>query len=282
MTPACAGDAIMKELTNILFITVLLLGLTGCKSAMNLTSNSLDRAVTIDGSEEEWVDALQSIEKENFSLGLLNDDEHLYVTLVTSDAQVRNQIVAMGMTLWIDPEGGKDKTFGIRFPMGIMANGLPVNPMAMQRDPEIAEKLFKESLTEFEVVRKNDEDTSRWMRTEIEALQMEADMNAGTFVYELKIPLQNEQLGYSLTTAEGQVIGIGLDSPEVDRDAMREQIMRERGANGGGRGGLGGGMGGGGLGGGGFGGVGMGRGMQGQAALGSGLDFWGEFTLATP
>ena len=273
----------MKELTGLLTATLLLLSFTGCKSAMNLTSNSLDREVTIDGSEEEWVDALQAIEKENFSLGLLNDEEFLYVTLVTADAQLRNQIMALGMTLWIDPEGGKDKTFGVRFPLGIMDSGLPPNPMLMQRDPEIAEQMFNESLAEFEVVREKDEDTRRWMRTEIEDMQMDANIKTGMFVYELKIPLRDEALGYSLEIAEGNSIGLGLETPEFDREAMREQFMRERGAAGGGRGGFGGGgVGGGGFGGGGLGAGGMGRGGQGPGAIGSSLDFWGLFSLATP
>ena len=271
----------MKKLTSILFLCTLFIALTGCKSAVNLTSNSLDRDVSIDGSEEEWVDALQVIEKESFSLGLLNDDEFLYVTLVTSDAQLRNQILALGMTLWIDPAGGKEKSFGIRFPLGIMDGGIPPNPMLMQRDPEIAEQMFNESLSEFEIMREKEEDTRRWMRTEIEELQMDAGINTGTFVYELKIPLSHEELGYSMAVAEEQKIGIGLETPEFDREAMREQMMRERGGGGGGgRGGFGGG-GAGGFGGGGFGGRGFG-GAQGPAGMGGSLDFWGTFLLAAP
>ena len=272
----------MKELTQYLLVCLLLIGITGCKSTLNFTSNSLDREVTVDGSEQEWVDTLQPVEKENFSLGLLNDDEYLYISLVTSDQEVRRQIMAQGMTLWIDPDGGKDKTLGIRFPLGLIESGLPLNPMAMQRDPEFVEQAFNESLAEFEIQRENEEDTRRWMRTEVTDMQLDASSNTGTLVYELKIPLRNEELGYSLDVAEGKAIGIGLETPEFDREALREQMREQRGNAGGG--GFGGNRGGGIGGGGGFGGGGFGGGGFGQAppGMGSGLDFWATFTLATP
>ena len=262
-------------------ITVLLLLFlaSSCKSTMNLTSSLLDRDVVVNGSEDEWVDVLKPVEEQDFVIGLLNDDEYLYVSLVTSSAQLRNQIMALGLTVWIDPAGGKAKTTGIRFPMGMMEEGMPAPPEAMQRDPEMMEKFFNESLNEFEFIGVSDEETSRWVRSEVvEHLELDASSKTGTFVYELKMPLVSEKFGYAMDLSTG-VVGIGLQTPQIDREMIREQ-MQGRGGGFGDRGG----MGAGGFGGGGFGGVGPGRGgMQGgfQRGMPDPLDFWATLTLAS-
>ena len=271
--------------TRVFFIGALLAGslfFVGCKSSMSLVSNSLDREIVVDGSEEEWVDVLTPIEDKNFAIGVINDDEYLYVSLVTATPEVRNQILMSGMTLWLDPEGGKDKQVGIRFPLGLMETGMPPGgPMAMQREPELMEQFFNESLNEFEHISKSKGQTVRWIRSEVEDIEIDAASNTGTFTYELKMPLSSELLGYALDVTPGQAIGVGLETPEIDREALREQ-MQERGGMGDGmgnrggfgdRGGIGAGMGGGGM---------AGRNpMMRQRNMPEALDFWATYTLAS-
>ena len=105
----------------LLLLVVLLLG--GCGGTETLQSKSLDRDITVDGAVADWQGALTPIEKKNLSLGLLNDGEFLYVSLVSRDRQVVSQMMSRGFTIWFDAEGGKEKTFGIRFPLGLMASG---------------------------------------------------------------------------------------------------------------------------------------------------------------
>ena len=51
-------------------------------------------------------------EKQDVTVGLLNDEEFLYVSLLTSGS-VGRQAMATGLTVWFDPDGGKDEWYGI-------------------------------------------------------------------------------------------------------------------------------------------------------------------------
>jgi|GEM_PF-6286545 len=216
----------MNRFKNALLGCALLLALVSCKSALSLNSGAADQQIDVDGSEVEWLNDLQPIAEENFAIGILNDDENLYVSLVTADVRVRSKIMALGMTVWLDPSGGTGKSLGIRFPLGIIDAGLPFDPFTMLEQPEFVEQLFNESLTELEIVRDRDEDTKRWLRSEIPGLELAASSKQGTLVYEMKIPLHNEELGYSLDAASAQQIGIGLETPRFKREEierLREQ-----------------------------------------------------------
>ena len=92
--------------------------LAGC-TKLELTSQWRDGLVAIDGENREWTGATTYLEDNNAAIGLLNDEEYLYVSLLTMDRMLQNQIMRAGFTLWFDPNGGKDKTFGIRFPLGM-------------------------------------------------------------------------------------------------------------------------------------------------------------------
>ena len=136
----------MNTLKSLLLCTVLCMAMVGCKSAMSLTSGTADRDIEIDGSEAEWVNILQPIADENFAVGILNDDEYLYISLVSADMRVRSKIMALGMTLWLDESGGQDKSLGIRFPLGILDAGLPLDPYTMTENPEFVEQVFNVQL----------------------------------------------------------------------------------------------------------------------------------------
>ena len=248
---------------------------------ISLTSNSLDQEITIDGSEAEWINNLQPVTEENLALGIMNDDEHLYIALVTADMRVRTKIMALGMTLWLDPAGGTEKALGIRFPLGIIDAGLPLNPMNMLQDPELVEQMFNESITELETIVQSKGQTIRWIRSEIPGMELVANSTAGTLVYEMKLPLQNDQLGYALDPSTAQKIGIGIETPRFQREELeRARELPSATSQGGGYGQYG-------SGGSGFG------GPQGEAGGSTPVDrnllevtaptkFWATFLLATP
>ncbi|MCH8961770.1 MAG: hypothetical protein IH820_10745 [Bacteroidetes bacterium] len=238
---------------TLLLLAAMLVG--GCGSTTALQSASPDREITVDGSTEDWQGALTPIEKKNLSLGVLNDGEFLYLALVTSDRQLINQMMIRGLTVWFDAEGGKGKTFGIRFPLGLMASGAQFSPREMQQNPDARRELFEASLAELDILQSEDK-SIRFPRQAVPRLHVMAKMNAGTLVYELQIPLRTGETHASAIDAEpGDVIGLGLETPEIDREAMRQ-------------GGRGGGGGRGGRGGGGRGGVG-GRGGGGRGGRGA-------------
>jgi translation initiation factor IF-2 len=55
----------------------------------------------------------------------MNDDRHMYVAVVAGDPMVRRQVVESGLYFWFDESGGKNKNFGICFPIGGMEGADP-------------------------------------------------------------------------------------------------------------------------------------------------------------
>jgi hypothetical protein len=94
-----------------------LIFLAGC-GTMKMQSNWRENEIEIDGSQTDWKGALTFLEKKNLSFGFMNDDHYLYACLVTGDPMLQSKILRMGFTIWFDATGGKDKKYGIRFPIG--------------------------------------------------------------------------------------------------------------------------------------------------------------------
>lgn len=197
---------------------------SGCSGGktMILESRSPAQALTMDGLADDWADALKPIEGERFSMGMQNDDNFLYVLLVSSDQSVVNQIMRHGLTLWFDAEGGSAETFGIKFPLGLSAShrdGGSSTPLEPPRTPEARQQRFQASLQEFEVV---GGESIRLNIAEAPGIEAHATLQYGTLTYELQVPLQQSDLySYAVGALPGTAIGIGLASFVPERDGVR-------------------------------------------------------------
>ncbi|MFC1475391.1 hypothetical protein ACFLQW_00130 [Candidatus Zixiibacteriota bacterium] len=228
----------------LVLITLLSLFLTGCKK-LELTSKWRDGLVAIDGENHEWGGVTTYLEENNAAVGLLNDEEYLYVSLLTTNRMLQNQIMRAGFTLWFDPEGGKDKTFGIRFPLGMNSGGMDPGGMGFggrggfnQPNFDSLQEVFTESQTELEILGPGQDQVRRLPVGDIEDVFVAASISSKGLIYELRIPLSSgEGQPYAIGTSIGEVIGIGLETPEIDRSMMGGKRP----------GGRGGGMGGGGM-----------------------------------
>ncbi|MFQ5822882.1 MAG: hypothetical protein ACE5JB_02380 [bacterium] len=241
----------MKYLTQITIIALLAAFSMGCSSKLKLNSNWRQQEITVDGEQTEWQDTMTFIEKKNVSIGVANDTEFVYVCMTSTDHQLLRQIMATGFTLWFDPEGGKEKTFGIRFPIGMIESGL----MMMQRwsrdrdqetNLESMREKFEQSLTKIEVIWPEKNERLRFNNAStlpgIEAKVKLSDA-ADLLVYEIKVPLvQTEQHRFAIGTEAGKQLGIGFETAELNREELRERMGRGGfgGGRGGGRGGFGG------------------------------------------
>ena len=213
---------------------------TGCGGKLELASQSLDRKIKVDGQHGDWEGAMTFMEKENVSVGLFNDDEFVYVCLVSGDRQIRSQIMNLGLTLWFDPKGGKNKTFGIRFPLGLQEFGMPLRGRGNERDMERFQVLFEESLSELEILGPDEDDRFRLGVMGARGIEVDAAISSGTLVYELKVPLKtSERYEFAIGAEAGGVVGVGLETGEFDREMMRERMggSRPPGGMGGRRGG---------------------------------------------
>ena len=234
---------------QLLMATMLALSVGACGGGMHMVDSqaATPGAIDIDGARGDWSGAMRLIEGKNVWLGVKNDAEFLYVTLATDKQESIRQIVTAGMTVWINSEGEKEQTLGIRFPVGARASGF--NPSAMGFDPsardeeqdrEFFESLLEASTTRVEILTETDsvyvnELSTSWMKVAAELDDV--------FVYELQLALtRSEAMPYGVGASPGDTIVVGFTTPEFDRAAMQGQM----GGGGGGGGRPGGGMGGGG------------------------------------
>ena len=153
-------------------------------------------------------------------------------------------MVRLGFTIWLDGEGGKNKSFGIRYPLGMMKSGVSVRELgfgARQPKGELDvgrfRELMEQSLSELEIVGPEKNDVRRMSIEQVEGIDIEVGNTTGRFVYELKVPLdRDENHPYAVGVESMATVSIGFETAEIDMSEMRAG-MEERmgGMRGGGR-----------------------------------------------
>jgi hypothetical protein len=226
----------------------------------------------VDGRADEWA-ALTPFESAHVAVGIANDARALSIAITSSDQAQRRQLVAAGLIVWLDPGGGKKRVVGIRFPGDFRGGGRPEvaggrggqappppdSPRAPGQDASAQEPREPRlpPLTWFELRGPRDEDRRRLEKSAVTSIEVARDMREGVLGLELKIPLAKDAAtGFGIGVEPGAVVGLGLETPEIERPEgpSPDRAGRGRGGLGGPGGGMGGGMGRGGMGGGGMGG----------------------------
>jgi hypothetical protein len=193
--------------------------LAGCK---NLEFNSywLVGDVKVDGVNSEWDNSTTYIEDEKVLVGLMNDEDFLYISLIADNPSLRRQMMGQGFIVWFDPAGGKKKAFGIQYPLGLQEMGVSmadfVGPGA---NNEKRREIVEQSLTEL-IIRGSDKDDWDRMATK-DATGIEVRISdSGPFIYELKVPLRKSEDHPYAIGATKESVGIGLEMQKFDREGM--------------------------------------------------------------
>jgi len=227
-------------------------------------SHAPEREIIIDGKADDWAGHLAFDEKENLSVGFLNDQKDLYVALVLGKNEASGRGLNQGLTVWFDPTGGDKKTLGLRYPLG-----RPRRDRSGLKTPDeqeaTKENATPETSAELEVIRDGNQEKMTLEQAQQKGLEVRVDFSEESFVYELKIPLVGSgSQTLAIGMNPGNTIGIGFETGKAESRENRERAQGEMGGSGRPHGGTGGGMGGGGM---------RGRGgMRGGGREGSGID----------
>ncbi len=226
----------------VLIITGLLFSTGAEAGTQKLSSAWLTGEIIVDGTAAEWDGVRTKIEDEDLAIGVQNDGERLYVLLVTNDPLIQRQIFVRGLTVWLDADRGKDKEFGVRFPLGALATGQfpgeagPRAGMRGESDIDSLKAQFAKTLEVIGIVN-DDNELTQFANTDPDGIYAQVGKEDDWLVYELQVPLHtSEVLPMSFQVAPGAEIDVGIETPEIDRSKMRG-MMRDRM---GGRGGMGG------------------------------------------
>jgi hypothetical protein len=97
-------------------LLVLLVYLGGC-TANKVTSQWRDGDIITNGSDSEWRVVPQYYDGDRpVAIRVTNDAKALFLCISTSDEAVKRQLRMTGLTLWFDPQGEKNRIFGIHLP----------------------------------------------------------------------------------------------------------------------------------------------------------------------
>ncbi len=218
----------MRKYTVVSILVMLILA--SCGSQKNITSHYAKKPVAIDGNLTEWIDKLSYNKGQSIYYSVANDNKNLYFVLMTNDLVVQRKIMGLGLTLWFDKEGEKNKTKGIRYPLK------PDRDAFSSQDAQNMRKPKKPNLNTMEVVGFEGQEVQRVSMAEKSAINVKINHSPGqSLVYEVGIPL--EKIFESGIDSTSQVsIGIETGYLELEDMSGRAQSGIPRPGSGGARG----------------------------------------------
>lgn len=293
-------------------VLINMLGLLGCSSAVQLTSDWKKSEIVIDGKQNDWEGSLYDLKKVNVTIGVRNDSENLYLCFISYDQSVGRQIMSGGFTVWFDPSGGTDEQYGIKFPVGRPkgsraqmpdknsggennppgdfgsgdnAPPMPGNDNSASigqggNDDKIMPMLLN-AQHELQFLGPEEKDVQQASTLELKTVKVQIGMTQKAFVYELQVPLQKTiDFPFTLTpTDKKNILSIGFKTEENSMGGMGGPGGGPGGPGGGGHPPPGGGPGGAPPPGGSPGGSGGGRGGK-NSNSSEPIDIWAKVTLA--
>lgn len=195
--------------------------LAGCKK-LELNSHWREQDINIDGINEEWENATTYVDDENILIGVMNDSEFLYVSLLSNDRFMWNRMTGMGFTIWFDFKGGRKKRFGIQYPLGFQEMGEPMMGWGdHEQNREKRHEIIEQSLLELKVLGSDEDDWDRMLVKDATGIEVKVNNDNRSFVYELKIPLmKTDKHPYAIGIEPGETVGVCLEMQKVDRERM--------------------------------------------------------------
>jgi hypothetical protein len=210
--------------------------LAGC-GGLELTSSWRSQDISIDGAPADW-DGVPStyVETPNIALRVLNDDSYLHIFMSSPNTDLLAQIVGRGITVWFDPGGGKDRVFGIRIPGNIHDQ---TSMRSMTEDRSEMRKTLVEMIAEpieyLELIGPDETLIAQLAVADAQDIKAALGYQNGWFICELAVPLhQADEHPYAIGVRDRPVIGMGFETPELDREDMMKSMRPEGGMPGGG------------------------------------------------
>ena len=209
----------MKKIIVLIFGLMLIIG---CKEKINITSSYASNQIIIDGSGKDWNEAEFSyFNDDKVSVGISNDESHIYLLLLTRDLMLIKNIEKRGLNIWVDEKGGTNKKIGIK----ILKNNDEFLPQKKQiRSPELSPEereqlILQIAQKEFTYVLTNSK--KNWSITNKHSTKASKGTERGFIFYEFQIPLSLiEPINFDLRN--NKKFSIGFELGEIDKDNLNK------------------------------------------------------------
>ena len=184
----------MRKILMFMFFSLLLL--SGCRAVI-LESSKPDKDIYIDGIADDWQGKLIYLEKQNISIGLMNDENFLYVCMIIGDTRIQNRIFHTGLELWFDDVHANRKKIGLRYPAGNKKQGYN-NRNGSYNESVQLQVYSSTDNSEVEILNSDHQVVNCMPLTSLKGLELKMNNGSGRLVYELKLPLKKKD-GYSVS-----------------------------------------------------------------------------------
>ncbi len=223
----------MRSLIFFNFFFSALFYFSGCSTTTLLRSTWDNHEIVVDGKENDWNGGIAYLPDDEVSVGVRNDSSNVYVIFKTTSRQQSFQFFGLGFTVWFDPVGSDDKTFGIHFPLGRAGRGEFQSPQEGQEgSTEEREKMIQEMESQLEIIDKRKSGSIQLTPVEAKGIELYIKNYQDYLVYEMKVPLHtSEETPYAIN-ATGKAIGVGFEGGKFESRQRPEGGFREGGEGG--------------------------------------------------
>lgn len=202
---------------------LLVWGLAGCSSYSTFRIESLPPAekVVIDGRADDWAGRLFVVEDRRVSLGFLNDRDCLYLCLRTDDPGMQRQILRTGLTVWIDPAGGRKKALGIKHPVGMTSEEQRMWRQDQPKEETDAPGALAGNLTDVVILHGGSAAPESLDIAEARGWELKSTATGKSFAVEIKVPLAGSgEAAVKVGAPPGGTVGIGFETGKVDLNSL--------------------------------------------------------------
>lgn len=206
-------------------LLILAVAASGCGGTQALESQSVS-APNVDAAIGEWQGGVRQMDGKDIQMGVAVTDTMLYVAVTSNAPDVIRAAARRGLIVWVDPAGGKEKAYGIQYPLRDerARNALPANEAPQMADQNQLAILQGERRTQ-----RPAQHTS--------GLRAAINLQRASMVYELAIPVASVEDAVNpdaLKASLGSTVGVGVELPDVERsfDARPPSTARRGGVTG--------------------------------------------------
>ena len=191
-------------------LCVVLLGglLAGCSASL-LQSHWDDTGWPVTGKSQRMNDKV-ILDDHRVSVSLSNNESTLRIVVVTGDPGLKRLLMRQGMTVWFDAQGGKNRAFGLHYPVGGADRRLP----GVRPDREAGEKSTGSlgfSSDELEICGPGPDERHRMTLAETGGIGAEMQAVDDSLTIELTVPLSDGDVHpFGIGAKPGTVIGVGF------------------------------------------------------------------------
>lgn len=203
----------MKQLAALTIITLALF-LTGCSGSINVTSQPVERKDLI------------PIKNENIAIGFRNDNDYLYIAMVTNDRNKIMKVLTGGLEIWLEPSDSDNK-IGIKYPerpdpseiMKIREQRREMQEGGKDAPPPN----FLQTQNTLSIINE-DGMVLKEFPIDGKTYQAKVEMTRESFTYELRVPIgESQNVPDGLKAKSGETIAVEFITGNFMQDMQRRR-----------------------------------------------------------